>query len=264
MPATTAWSEEVYRSSVTSRCWAYTPYEQGWAGCSELRSDAAVRQLVQQELALAPVPGWAQETVERSINYPPFCPHWAFPAPYLEVLDAIGRQAPPAFVHGCYTADRERKGRMQDYVLCLDAWLAGVDPRATARELSARGARRVDWQQVCGAVWDVLGARTELKELLVRRIVHRQRRWIKSLVWDDDRRDVFCRDQYQGDVHAVPAGYGHYGNPGFLDPCYPRGVHARNDSIKNALRGPVIHMAGERPKLRAHPSEMGAFVFWGG
>jgi hypothetical protein len=66
----------------------------------------------------------------------------------------------------------------------------------------------------------VLGKRAELKVFLLRRITHRQRWWIKSLVWDDDRRDVYCRDQFLGDVECSGNGYGHYGNPDFRDPYF--------------------------------------------
>ena len=167
-----------------------------------------------------PIPAWARDIVERSINFPPFCPHWAFPSPYLEVLDAIGTHTPAAFVHGCYTVNRERKERMLDYVFCLDAWLAGAEPIQAASELTKRGNPKADWQRICSDLWNVLGKRSELKEFLLRRIAHRQRWWIQSLVWDDDSRDVYCRDQYLGDVNCRRIGYGHYGNPDFLDPYF--------------------------------------------
>ncbi|MHB1294243.1 MAG: hypothetical protein ACYC4R_04510 [Anaerolineae bacterium] len=136
--------KDTYEASVTSRCWAYTPYEVGWDGCPELRADADMAEILCLEAALAPVPTWAQAIVERSINFPPFCPHYAFPQPYLDVLDAIGRQQPPTFVHGCYTADRQRKERLADYVLCLDAWRAGTFAEEAAGEVSRRSAHQAD------------------------------------------------------------------------------------------------------------------------
>ncbi|MCE5259262.1 MAG: hypothetical protein LLG44_09440 [Chloroflexi bacterium] len=215
------WFREAYLDSISSRCWAYTPYDQGWDRCPELQCDKALRCLFEQEKRLEPVPRWAQDIVERSINFPPFCPHWAFPSPYLDVLDAIGKQTPQTFVHGCYTASRERKERMLDYVFCLDAWLAGAVPRQAALELSMRGNADINWQQVCAALWEVLGERSELKELLLRRIVHRQRWWIKSLVWDDDHRNLYCRDQFLGDTQCGGGNeQGHYGNPRFYDPYF--------------------------------------------
>lgn len=214
----TLWSRETYQSSISSRCWAFTPYDLGWDRCPELRTDEGLRQLVHQENSLSPIPQWAQEIVERSINYPPYCPHWAFPSPYLEVLDGIGKQTSPTFVHGCYTASRDRKARMQDYVFCLDTWLAGAEHQQAAFELIKRGYSQTDWPSVCAALWDVIGERSELKALLLRRIVHRQRWWIKSLVWDDDRRDIYGRDQFLGNVDCE--GNSHYGNPEFRDPYF--------------------------------------------
>jgi hypothetical protein len=220
MAQDTEWSRDTYESSISSRCWAYTPYDEGWEGCPELRMDDGLRRLIQQEQLLRPIPSWAQEIVERSINYPPFCPHWAFPQPYLEILVAIGKQQRPAFVHGCYTAGRGRKQRMLDYVLCLDAWLAGATADQAAAELARGGHKKLDWHHVCRSVWDVLGERSELKEHLLRRALHRQRWWVKSLVWDDDHRDVFCQDAFLGDISCTGNGQVHYGNQDFADPYF--------------------------------------------
>ncbi|MGD0113719.1 MAG: hypothetical protein ABSD48_17825 [Armatimonadota bacterium] len=70
---------------------------------------------------------------------------------------------------------------------------------------------------MCAALWQTLGERTEIKELLVERVLHRQRWWVKSLVWDDDARDVFVRDHYLGDLRGSGDSYG---NPSFLDPYF--------------------------------------------
>ncbi len=169
------------------------------------------------EQGLDDVPAWAREIAEGAVRFVPFCPHAAFPRPFLEVLDAVGREAPPAFIHGCYTADAARKRRLSDYVLCLDAWLAGAAPEDAARELEARGTPGVDWPAVCRSVHEILCAHDEVKDLLVARLLHRQRWWLRTLTWDDDARDRWCRDQYLGDV----AGSGdHYGNPQFRDPYF--------------------------------------------
>ncbi|MBN1350484.1 hypothetical protein JXJ21_13800 [candidate division KSB1 bacterium] len=209
------WSKEIYEKSISSRCWQFTPHLAGWDNCPDLQHDRALQEIVRLEQSIAPVPDWAKEIVERAINLPPFYPHASFPQPYLEIIDAIGKQKPPIFIHGCYAANRERKQRMLDYVFCLDAWLAGATPEQASAEIENRGIDKVEWQQVCQNIWQVLGTRTELKRLLIQRTLHRQRWWIKSLVWDDDRRDVFCQDRYLGDVHC---GGDHYGNPDFRDP----------------------------------------------
>jgi hypothetical protein len=49
------------------------------------------------------------------------------------------------------------------------------------------------------------------------RLIHRYRWWVKSHVWDDDARDVFCQDQFLGDIECEAD---HYGNPDFHDPYF--------------------------------------------
>lgn len=192
------WSKDVYEKSISSRCWWYTPYDEGWGNCPQLSADDELRRIVEMELELGPVPEWAQQIVERSIHSACPCGHYLFPQPYLEAVSAIGFQTPPAFVHGCFTVERERKKQMMDYVFCLDAWLAGVGPEVAARELTALGYRRIDWHTVCADLWNVLGQHTEVKELLVERLLHSQRWKIKERPWDDDLATDFGRDQYLG------------------------------------------------------------------
>jgi len=215
------WSKETYEKSISSKCWWYTAYDAGWEESKDyghdLSADDELRQIVQMEHELGSIPDWARQIVEGAINFVPCCGHPQFPRAYLEAVSAIGAEAPPAFVHGCYTADRHRKERMVDYLFCLDAWLAGADAQNAAGELTARGSAGIDWTAVCADLWRVLGERTELKELLVERLLHRQRWWVKSLVWDDDARDLFLRDQYLGDTICDGD---HYGNPAFKDPFF--------------------------------------------
>ena len=182
-----------------------------------MRTDDELAQIVAMEQALRDVPDWAQRIVETSIRFLPPCGHYLFPRAYLEAVTAIGSETPPAFVHGCYTVERERKELMTSYLFCLDAWLGGVNPDAAAGELLARKCDGPDWPTICSELWRVLGQRTETKELLVEAALHRHRWWLKSTVWDDDARDVFCRDQYLGDIHRKAD---HYGNPDFCDPWF--------------------------------------------
>jgi|GEM_PF-875077 len=192
------WSKEVYEKSVSSRCWWYTPYDDGWDGCPELSADDELKQIVEMEQGLGFVPEWAQQIVERAINFSCPCGHYTFPQPYLEAISTIGSQTPPTFVHGCFTVERNRKRRMMDYCLCLDAWLAGAPPEAAADELDALGHQQTDWHAVCTDVWKILGEHTECKNLLIERILHLLRNWIKFTVWEDDLATDFGRDEYLG------------------------------------------------------------------
>jgi len=202
------WSKESFENSLSSRCWNYTPFEEGWdMGPS---TDDELRQIVEMEYSLKDIPEWAQQLVERDINFIAPCGHYLFPVPYLETVSAIGSQTVAPIIHTCLTVESERKKQMMDYCLCLDAWLAGTSPEAPARELMALGQRKIDWMNVCKDLWEVLGKRNERKELLVERILHIVRHSIKWCIWDDDLATEFGRDQYLGDYSADTA---RYGNP---------------------------------------------------
>jgi hypothetical protein len=225
------WSKEVLENSISSRCWNYTPYEEGWDACPDLQKDSELKQVVAMEQELGDIPEWARRLVERDINYVGPCGHYTFPKPQLETISAIGSQNPPAIVHTCYTVDSERKKQMMDYCLCLDAWLAGALPEAPARELMALGHRQIDWMTVCRDLWNVLGRHNEGKDLLVERMLHLLRHSIKWCIWDDDMATKFGRGQYLGDYFA---GTWRYGNPelriaGFQENASPRikGIEAR-------------------------------------
>jgi hypothetical protein len=232
------WTKSSYESSTSSRCWWFTPYDAGWDDSHrygrDLRDDGELREIVAMEWGLGPLPEWARDIVEGAIRWLPPCGHYLFPRAYCEAAAAIGSAAPPVFIHGCYTVERGRKERMADYLLCLDAWLAGAGAKAPAAELAASSSAPIDWPSVCSSLWQVLGDRTETKELLVERILHRQRWWLKSMAWDDDTRDRWCRDQYLGDTQC---GGDHYGNPSFRDPYFVEQKSPRIEWIESRLKG---------------------------
>jgi hypothetical protein len=209
------WSKEVYEASVSSRCWWAAPRTGGW---DTFKHDGELEAIVQLEEALSPVPSWATEIVERTIKFPPACPHYAFPTPFLDIVSSIGQQKAQDFVHGCYTADRQRKMRALDYIFCLDAWLEDATPEQASRELQNRDAAPLDWDEVCQNIWHVLGKKTDLKKMLVERTLHRYRWWVKSCIWDDNSADAFCRDRYLGALPRGESARWHYGNPGIGDP----------------------------------------------
>ncbi len=216
------WNKKTYQSSISSKCWFYTPYDTKWEEANDYKTpiseDRELAEIVEMEKNLNPVPKWAKEIVKRSINWLPGCGHYSFPQPFIEVVEAIGSQKPPEFVHCCFSVDRKWKRQMQDYVFLLDAWLAGASAEEAALELKHLGFRKIDWKKVCKDMWEVLGKRTEIKELLVERLIHSQRHKIKERVWEDDLASEFGRDQYLGvmnyDKVEYVGTYSDYGNPG--------------------------------------------------
>lgn len=211
------WCKETYEGSISSRCWWFTPYDGGqWNDL--ICTDDELRQIIEMEAILDDVPQWARQIVERSINAACPCGHYLFPLPWLEVLDAIGSQTPPTFVHNCFTVEGGRKRQAQDYALCLDAWLAGSPSKAPARELSELGYRHIDWHAVCDDLWQVLGERTQVKELLVDRVLHSIRWAVKFTFWDRAATSLFGRDQYLGDFSRTDGQIsidGYYDRPTF-------------------------------------------------
>ncbi len=191
-------TKEAWEASLSSRCWEYTPYDGGWDDCPDIATDRELAGIVAMEEALGVVPEWAERIVCTAIAHVPFCGHYRFPLAFVEVVDAIGSGTPPEFVHGCFTVDTQRKAHAQDYCLCLDAWLAGAPPEHAAGELAVVGARRIDWHAVCADLWRVLGKHTEVKDLLVERLLHFLRFCIKLPTSDDDPGPVFGRDSYLG------------------------------------------------------------------
>jgi len=193
-----AWTKAAWDNSISSRCWDYTPYTDGWDKCPELRADGELRQIVLTEQALGSVPDWAQQVAAKSINFVPPCGHYLFPQPQWEVVAAIGSGRVPPLIHSCFVVEGARKRELMDYCLCLDAWLAGASASDPAAELSALGWRKIDWAAACQGLWQTLGTRTELKDLLVERLLLRLRWWVKATVSDDDPATQFGRDQYLG------------------------------------------------------------------
>lgn len=219
------WTKETYEASVTSRCWAGTPYDAGWEESGkhgeDLPASSELRAIVEEEMALATIPDWAQEILDRMINGPlPTCGHYTFPCPLIDARDAIRNEKCPDFVCGCYTADPERKTLMSYYVYCLDAWLKHAPLEAAAAELAMRDSLGKNWGEIVSAICGTLGEHWPNKELLVARLVHRLRWWIKTLIWPDDKRDRFMLDAYLGDARGNEAEWGAYGNSPFGDPYF--------------------------------------------
>lgn len=201
------WTKEAYQRSLSSCCWASTRYcSSGDGYWCNVEKDEELRKIYETELSLGKPPKWPGAVVRGPIAMLPMCGHYRFPLAFLDAVDSIGRQKPVDFMHGCFTVDHERKRHMMDYLLCLDCWLAGTTPEVPARELSALASRSADWQSICRDLWRILGARTELKELLVERLLHLRRHQIKERVWDDDLGSELGRDQYLGDYQEEDTG----------------------------------------------------------
>ena len=193
-----------YRASLTGAAlWDYEFDGDTGVLCPDLAA------AIDEELALPSIPDWAGEIMGRMIAHLPICGHYTFPAPIVSVCRAIRLRQCPEIVCGHYTCDFGRKTLMSYYVFCLDAWLQNA-PRETAKaELSLRDALGRDWPTIVDAIYDTLGTPNDLTRLLVERVIHRERWWVKTLIWPDDRRDRFGLDMYGGDVRGDEACFPH-------------------------------------------------------
>ncbi len=198
----TTWNRESYEASVSSRCWSWTPYDDGWENClkwgGDLQHDTELQAIVAMEGELGEVPAWALSVVTGPIQCVASCGHLTFPRSYLDALRAIGAGQCPPLHHTCYTVDRRHKRRLQDLALLLDAWLAGAPVDEVAVEVQAREEEGWQWTAICTGLWHALGEQNEVKALLVERLLHQLRWWVKVTVWDDDLHGDWGRDQYLG------------------------------------------------------------------
>jgi hypothetical protein len=215
-----SWSRETFESSLSSRCWWFTPYDDGWR-YSGTHTDQELGQIVAMEHSLRPLPEWTPRVVQVAIRSVPPCGHYLFPRGYLDAVSAIGAEDASGPLHSyCFAVDRDRKLAFLDYCLCLDAWLAGAPPEAAAAELSTLGHRYIDWPAACAGLWQVLGEHSETKDLLVERTLHQTRWWVKMSAWPGEETAEFGRGQYLGD-YEENAWFGtNEGNPGFPAPGF--------------------------------------------
>jgi len=217
MTAETQWTQEAFAASITGRAWTYTEHDGGWKNCC---GSAELRTIFTEEMTLGFIPEWAVEIVDRMLTNPLApCGHYTFPRPILQVCEAIAQQRCPDLILSCYTADPERKALMSHYVFILDAWSKRAPLDAVGAELALRGDPTKDWNCISQAIYSTLGKPTQQRLLLVRRLIHRLRWWLKTLIWNDDRRNCYGPDTYLGDVRGDEK-WGDYGNVGFHDPYF--------------------------------------------
>jgi len=187
---------------------------------SSFMASPELRSLVTEEAALGTIPGWAKEIVTRMIGSPLApCGHYAFPAPIVQIIEAIGQERCPGFVMGCYTADPARKRRLQAIVYCLDAWLHNAPLETAIWELERQHIDDKNWSGIVRSIYTALGDRHPLRMLLVERLIHRLRWWIKAHSWDNDARLKFGLDQYLGDPRG-DGDWGDFGDPELRDPYF--------------------------------------------
>ena len=180
------WSRENYEVSFTRNCFSGTPFcgSVGWEGKwgrdgQALKDNPQIGQLVEMELALGPVPLWAQG-ICRQIDTLPDC-GFAFPHHVEAVCTNIGRRdAEAAKALQCYTVGPDRLRLLGNAALLLDGWLKGATSDLAGSVIAAQESGKLDWVIIADEVYGALGDREPRKELLVRRLLERLRFWLRA------------------------------------------------------------------------------------
>ena len=196
-------TKERWEKSVTSTCWWFTPYDDGWDGCAKngirIAEDREATELVRMEEELRGLPEWAGEIARGCLRGVPGCGGHDFPFAFREVVRAIGSEQAPDEFHTCFSVSRERRTEALDYCLCLDGWHAGGAPDEVAADIASRAYRHINWRRVCEDIWGTLGEATEEKLLAVEGVLAHLRRMIREDGAGGNAGDEFCRDRYLGD-----------------------------------------------------------------
>lgn len=182
----TTWNRETYESSFTRNCFSFTPFcgSVGWDARwgkdgPLLRDNAQIRQLVEMECAVQPVPLWAQQVARQIDEFPP-C-GWSFPQQVEAVSTNIGRgNALDSQALRCFSPGPERLAVISHVALLLDGWLKDVAQASVAGAIARTDSACHAWPAIVARVWDTLGAREPRKVLLVRRLLERLRFWLRA------------------------------------------------------------------------------------
>lgn len=180
------WTKDTYEASNTRACFSSTPYDTGWDGApqwgidgAQLRNDPEMQTLLVLEGDIAPLSGRTRKIAGQVEQMPP-C-GWAFPQIVEAICANIGADDAGAMLPGaCYCVGQERLDLLARYACCLDGWVKGATPARIAAQvrLSASGDR--DWSMIAENISQVLGARSDAKELLTRRLLLRLRFWLRA------------------------------------------------------------------------------------
>lgn len=231
------WSRDAWDASISAK--GYNP--DWWDTLTPEKEPELweeLRAIFELEHSIDPVPDWASEIVTRMMELP-MCGYYAYPRNVDQVIEAIAAEECPSVVMRCYTVDPERKVLLSYYVFCLDAWLKEAPLPSTIAELSLRDTLGKNWKEIASAIYRTLDPHSEIKAVAIERLVHRLRWWIKSLIWQDDKRDRFLLDVYSGDIRGDEQKWGAYGNSPYGDPYFtelrlPR-VKAMEDRIRTDI-----------------------------
>ena len=155
-------------AKVTELLWSYTPFD------GEISFDREIRDILAMEEEIGRIPAWAVD-VAMHIDGLPHCGQINFPEPIFAVCRGIGRErSDPRFMF-CFEATSATKAHVGRYTEILEGWCQGQ-----TQDMASSGWP--DCKEFIQKAYASLGPSTELKRLLVERVILQCRFWIESLI----------------------------------------------------------------------------------
>ena len=159
------------KGRVTPILWHFTRFD------GEVPFDKEIQGLIAMEDEIGHIPAWAVD-VASQIDSLPHCGQINFPEPIFAICRGIAQERPdPQFLF-CFEASSATKDCVAMYLEILKGWCEG---QAQATALS----RWPDHQEFIEKGYRSLGVRSQLKRLLVERVVLQCRFWIDALISND-------------------------------------------------------------------------------
>ena len=169
-----------------------------------------MRRLLEMEVALRPVPLWAQ-AVARQVQSMAPC-GWCFPQ-FVEVvcMNIGARDAAAADPKRCYDVGPHRLALMANFAVCLDGWLKGVSSEVVAVELRQHSTvDGRDWIRFARSIHRALGEPIVRRRLLVRRLLARLRFWLRAPLGKDTPDDNWRLGYFYTHAMGRDAGWDYF------------------------------------------------------
>ena len=229
-------TRENYEKTISSKCWACTPFNAGWDESikygEDLRNNQDLRIIVGLEMSASEIPSWAEEISVSQIGNIPMCGHYLFPRNIEEILAGIKGETTIEFFTSCYTAPPERKDLVTSLVKILEAWLCGNDEKTAINIVEVSQNAMID-NYVIERTYSALGSNTNAKAAQVKRLRNRLKWWIKTFIWEGDNRETFSKDELPKNERHRDADYG---NKGFTDPYFAELELEENKNLEKSIR----------------------------
>lgn len=166
--------------------------------------DDEIRQINIMRDKLGKLPKWASD-IRQQIGCISPCGHYSFPEQIDLICKGIGKKKPQSNFRGCYQVSSEIKKRMEVYLFSLESWL-------NERDIDSAVSERPIYERLIRKIYSALDIHSELKKLLVTRLIKRHQWWLYVIPLDtwDTRSAPYS---WYNEPHGVDLFRAEYKNP---------------------------------------------------